>query len=95
MTEPLVCSNNSLSDLVKWSNMGYTIILNSQLNYKIFSRQEFINFDKIIKINFSSQWESLIHDGEWPYYLIECGCKEMNSEDFLNLNLTNVVEFYM
>ena len=93
MPEKLVCSNNSLSDLVKWSKWGYVIILSTSSTHKIFSRPEFVKLNKIVKITLSKECECLINEGEWPYYLINTGCQEMQEEDLSNLNFSNMVEF--
>ena len=95
MPEKLVCSNNSLADLIKWSKWGYIIILSKKSSYKIFSRREFKKSNKIVKINLSPQWECLMDEGEWPSYLIEYECEEMNHQDFSNLDLTNIITFSM
>ena len=95
MDDELVCSNNSLADLINWSKNGYIIILNKKSHCKIFSRQEYKLSNKVVQINLSKEWESLMDEGEWPDYLMESGCEELNKDDFLKLNLSNTIQFSM
>lgn len=89
MDDDLVCSNNSLSDLIKWSRIGYIIILNKKSNCQLFSRPEYKLSNKIVQINLSKEWECLMNDGEWPSYLIEYGCEKITKEDFTKIDFTN------
>lgn len=107
MPEKLVCSNNSLADLIKWSKWGYIIMLTKKITNTAstsvaLSRPEFINSNKIVKIILSSQWHCLMDEGEWVDYLIESGCKKMKYDDYpnlyddhLNLDKKTIVEFSM
>jgi hypothetical protein len=95
MEDELVCSNNSLADLINWSKMGYIIILNKKSYSELFSRPEYKLSNKIVQINLSREWECLMNEGEWPSYLIESGCEKLNKNDFLNVNFTNKKIFKM
>jgi len=95
MDNELVCSNNSLSDLINWSKIGYIIILNKKSHSQLFSRPECKLSNKIVQINLSREWECLMDEGEWPSYLIESGCEKLNKNDFLNINFTNKKIFKM
>jgi hypothetical protein len=95
MGDELVCSNNSLADLINWSKNGYIIILNKKSHCQIFSQQEYKLSNKVVQINLSREWECLMNEGEWPSYLIENGCEKMNKDDFLKLNLSNIIKFSM
>jgi len=92
--DELVRTDNSLSDLIKWANMGYIIVLNSGKYARCFVKPEFKSSDKLIQINLKLQWKSLINDGEWPWYLCNNGnCVEMNSEDFNKIKLKEIRQF--
>jgi hypothetical protein len=93
MDSELICSNNSLGDLIKWSKIGYIIILNGKSRCQFFSRPEYKLSNKIVQINLSRQWDCLMDEGEWPSYLIEYGCKKMSKEDFTNIDFTNIQKF--
>lgn len=95
MDNELVCSNNSLADLINWSKIGYVIILNKRSYSELFCRPEHKLSDKIVQINLSREWECLMDEGEWPSYLIESGCEKINKNDFLNINFTNKKIFKM
>lgn len=95
MDDELICSNNSLADLINWSRIGYVIILNKKSYCQLFSRPEYKLSNKIVQINLSSQWQCLMDKGEWPSFLIESGCEELNKDDFLKLNLSNTIQFSM
>lgn len=94
-SEELIPTNNSLADLIKWSKNGYIIILNRKNNCQIYARPEYKLSDKVVQINLSHRWACLMNDGEWPWYLMENGCVEMNKDDFLNINFSNVTTFSM
>jgi hypothetical protein len=85
----LVCTDNSLADLINWSRIGFILILNGTTYCKCFYRPEYNLSNKIVQINLYSQWECLMDDGEWPSYLIESGCIKMSNKDFINLDFTN------
>lgn len=95
MNDELVCTNNSLSDLINWSKNGYVIILNKKIYCRLFSRPEYKLSNKIVQINLSTQWQCLMDEGEWPSYLIDSGCEEINKDEFLQLNLSNIIYFSM
>ena len=95
MDDELICSNNSLADLINWSKMGYIIILNKKSYSELFSRPEYKLSNKIVQINLSREWECLMNEGEWPSYLIESGCEKINENDFLNIDFTNKKIFKM
>lgn len=95
MDDELVCSNNSLADLINWSKIGYIIILNKKSHCKIFSRQEYKLSNKVVQINLSKEWESLMDEGEWPDYLMESGCEKITKEDFTKIDFTNKKIFKM
>jgi hypothetical protein len=95
MDSELVCSNNCLSDLINWSKNGYIIILNRKKYCQMYSRPEYKLSNKIVQINLSHRWESLMDDGEWPWYLIESGCVQINKYDFLNIDLSDVTKFFL
>ena len=93
--EELIQSNNSLGDLINWSKRGYIIILNGRKYCQIYCRPEYKLSNKVVKINLSHRWKCLMDDGEWPWYLMESGCLQMDKEDFLNIDFSNVTIFSM
>jgi hypothetical protein len=95
MDSELICSNNNLYDLINWSKNGYIIILNRKSQCKLYSRPEYKLSNKVVQINLSHRWESLMDDGEWPWYLIESGCVQINKYDFLNIDLSDVTKFFL
>lgn len=95
MDSKLICSNNSISDLINWSKNGYIIILNRKQYYKLYARTEYKLSNKVIQINLSHRWESLMDDSEWPWYLIDSGCVELDKNDFLNIDFSNVIVYSM
>jgi hypothetical protein len=96
MSDELVISSNALADLIKWSKDGYIIILNTSYGKsKYFSMPDNKQSDRIIQINFTPQWNSLIEDDEWSWYMINSGCVELNMDDVSLLDLSNVIKFSM
>lgn len=87
----LIRTDNLLSDLIKWSDIGYIIVLNSNKYARCFGKPGFELSDKLIQINLNFQWKSLINDGEWPWYLCNDGkCIEINSEEFNKIKLKQI-----
>ena len=88
MDDELVCSSNSLKDLIDWSKNGYIIMLTGRFT-EFYCRPEYETSEKFVQIIFSSQWKCLMDDGEWPWYLIESGCIKMQINDLAELKLEN------
>lgn len=89
-----VClSGNNLADIINWSKCGYVIALNGGKYCECYCRPEYFSTDKMIQINFSNQWKSLMNEDEWPWYLLDSGCVRMTRSDFLKLSIKNTKEF--
>jgi hypothetical protein len=96
MSDELVITSNSLADLINWSKSGYIVILNTSYGRcKYFSTPDNKMSSKIVQINFTPQWNSLIEDDEWPWYIIHNGCVLLNMDEVSMLDLSNVIKFSM
>ena len=88
MDDELVCSANSLKDLIDWSKNGHVIILTGR-STEFYCRPEYKTSDKFVQIIFSSQWKCLMDEGEWPWYLIQSGCVKMTIDEFPESKIAN------
>lgn len=78
----LVQTGNSLSDLIEWSKQGHIIMLSKKgTTGRYFSRPECMNANYVIQIILSNRWHDLMHDDEWPWYIIQSGCIEFSDDD--------------
>lgn len=86
-------SCNSLADVVEWSKRGYIVVLNEGQFYNCYCRPEYVSTDKMVQIDFSREYKSLMEEGEWPWYLLDSGCVRITRDDFLKLNIRNSKTF--
>lgn len=82
-------TTNSLADLINWAKKGYIIMLSKKGSRisRYFSMPENVNSNKICQIVLSQIWGDLMHNGEWPWYIVKSGCIEFSDDEISSIGL--------
>ena len=92
MKEKLICSNNSLLDIINWLKLGNIICLYNEKKNLVFNSKETltnINKEKLIYIDLKEN-PNLLNDDEWPWYIKNEGFVEYKSINILPQNKNNI-----
>lgn len=77
--DKLVFTGNSLADIIGWLKMGFTVIIYSG-DEGLFYRMPGTKAIRKIYVDVS-KLPSLLHEGEWPWYIKNAGAKEIEDCD--------------
>lgn len=87
----LVHTGNSLADIIAWLKLGHTIIIHAEGYGKMYRMPDLKAIRKIY-VDVSS-FPSLLHEGEWPWYIKDAGAREIFNDDTFCYEETKIVSF--
>ena len=69
-------TTNSLRDIIWWLKKGDMVILHTIHGRRLVYHINSLPFNRKIYVDVSA-FPSLLNEGEWPYYIVESGAREM------------------